>query len=89
LAIVDVISAPSNDRFKDFTLSISKLIYSTFLVDIEGVFSTPFNNLTNVSRFDTSPFFMVGLEDAGSIFFLKSTLRSLRDEEYLVFAYLI
>ena len=89
MAIVEVISAPSNERFKDLTLSISIFIYSTFLVDMDAVFSTPFNNLTKVSRFGIYPFFMVGLEDVDSIFFLKSTLRSLSDEEYLVFAYLI
>lgn len=66
------------------------MISITFLVGIEGVFSAPFSSLTRDYLFVVvdSPFLRVGLEEADS-FFLKSTLRSLREEEYLVLVYFI
>jgi len=50
-AMVEVIKAPSNDLFNDFTLSNYKLIYIICLVDMEPdePLSIFFNNLFNDS----------------------------------------
>ena len=89
--MVEVMSAPSKDLFRALTLSIYKLISSTFLVDIEGVFSRLFSILTSGSRFRLSavrPFFIVDLVEAYAGFFLKSILRSFTGAEYFVLTFI-
>lgn len=92
LDMVEVISAPSNERFLALILSIYKLISRIFFVDIEAFFYPVLMLRINDYLFGCSYwllFFIVGLVDVSTAFFLKSELRSLTDAEYFVFAYFI
>ena len=94
LAMVEDIRAPSNDRLSDFTLSIYKLISITILEDIDLLLtgSTFFSNRTRLYLLGCSGktlLLTVGFVDDSTGFFLKSTLLSLMEAEYLVLAYLV
>jgi len=85
LAMVELINAPSNERLRLLTLSISRLIYITFLDDIDllmGGCYIVFNRRAKLYFFACSGcivFFTVGLDVSAIFFFLKSMLLSLLD----------
>jgi len=95
--MVDDISAPSKERFRFLTLSISKLISKTFFVDIDLVvgccWSIVFSKRAKLYLFDCYGcigFLTVAFVEAyGKGFFLKSMLLSLLLAEYFVLMYLV
>jgi len=77
LAIVDVMIAPSKDRFKHFILSNYRFIYMICFVDIDEPLSIFFNSLVNdyfLLSFSLAVFFTVTFVDIYAPFFLKSIL---------------
>lgn len=95
--MVDDMSAPSNERLRFLTLSISRLISITFLVDIdllvlEGC-SIVFSRRAKLYFFDCYCCIVFLTVDLVEVyingFFLKSILFSLLFAEYLVFMYFV
>jgi hypothetical protein len=94
-AIVEDIRAPSKERLRLLTLSISKLISITFFVDIDLLIGGCYIVLSKRAKFylfgyGWIVFFTVDfVEDYIAGFFLKSTLLYLLLAEYFVFVYFI